>query len=298
MDEYPLFREKQKPEKPVKTKRHFFPSVMGVAYLMIRLGLILGRLLQNLIFPSQVSPGVAFLCLYLRCIGIDVLVLLYCAFCEKLTFYFFGHVLGNTFKNFGLGLLLGFGMNGVCILLAWLHGDLNFSVGCFDGLYLLCALLAVCVQSGAEELVTRGYMMSALRERYPDWVAVAVNSLFFGALHLMNPGITVISFLQIVFIGVSLSLIVVYFDSLWMCIAIHTAWNFTQNFLFGLPNSGIVSERSFLLLEGAADSLFYDATFGIEGSLTGVLVAALLGVATVLLGEKKRRERSEKSLSL
>ena len=64
-------------------------------------------------------------------------------------------------------------------------------------------------------------------------------------------------------------------------------WNFTQNLLFGLPNSGLVSQSSFLHLDAASDSLFYDATFGVEGSLTAVIVISLFAVGVVLVGRKK-----------
>ncbi len=154
---------------------------------------------------------------------------------------------------------------------------------------MLCALLVVCVQSGAEELVTRGYMLGALRERYPVWVAVLGNSLLFAALHLTNNGITVISFLQTLLIGLLFSLFVVFLDSLWMAIALHTAWNYTQNFLLGLPNSGHVSEKSFLHLEAAGNSAFYDATFGLEGSLSSLAVICLLIAAMLFLSWKKRQ---------
>ena len=72
-----------------------------------------------------------------------------------------------------------------------------------------------------------------------------------------------------------------------MAIAIHTMWNFTQNFLFGLPNSGIVSQGSFLHLDAAAGSVFYDAVFGVEGALPAVLVDLALAVAVVLLAKRK-----------
>ena len=114
-----------------------------------------------------------------------------------------------------------------------------------------------------------------------------MNALFFGALHLASPGITVLSFLNIVLVAVALSLVMFYFGSIWLCIAVHTAWNYTQNFLFGLPNSGIVSEGSFLHLDAARDSIFYDAAFGIEGSLSAVLVLAVFAVCIVLYAKKK-----------
>ena len=282
------------PAKPVKLKRHFILAVIAITLLLIFVGSAIGELpviLLQKLFPNM-SGGSAFLLQYLSFIGVDILVLAYCALFEKDIFRSFLHPgqggsPGNTGKSFALGLLIGFGMNALCILLAWLHGDVHFYVGRFQLLYMLCALVCVCIQSGAEELVTRGYMMGALQKRYPVWVAIATNALLFGALHLTNPGITVLSFLNIVAIAVALSLVMYYFGSIWMCIAVHTAWNYTQNLLFGLPNSGKVSESSFLHLEAAKDSLFYDVAFGIEGTLTSVIVIAVFGAAVVYFGRKK-----------
>ena len=279
---------------PVKKKRHFILVVIGVALLFIFGGDQLGSILLYPIYRllPDMDGSTAFLLQYLSFIGIDILVLVYCALFEKDLFRSFLHPkqggsAGNTVKSFAIGLLIGFGMNGLCILLAWLHGDLHFYVGRFQPLYLLCALVCVCIQSGAEELITRGYMMGALQKRYPVWVAIAANALLFGVLHLTNPGITVASFLNIVAVALALSLVMYYFGSIWLCIAFHTAWNFTQNFLFGLPNSGIVSESSFLHLDAASDSLFYDAAFGVEGTLTAVIVIVLFAAGVVLVGRKK-----------
>ncbi len=282
------------PAKSVKQKRHFILAVIAIALLFMFVGSTIGELtvlLLRKLFPNM-SGGSAFLLEYLAFIWIDVLVLTYCALFEKDIFRSFLHPRqggspGNTGKNFAFGLLIGFGMNALCILLAWLHGDIHFYAGRFQLLYMLCALVCVCIQSGAEELVTRGYMMGALQKRYPVWVAIATNALLFGAMHLSNPGITVLSFLNIVAIAVALSLVMYYFGSIWMCIAVHTAWNYTQNLLFGLPNSGKVSESSFLHLEAAKDSLFYDVAFGIEGTLTAVIVITIFGAAVVYLGRKK-----------
>ena len=280
--------------KPVKRKRHFIPAVIGIALALAFGGSSFGSLLLNPVYKllPDMDGSTAFLLQYLSFIGIDILVLVYCVLFEKDIFHSFLHPkqggsAGNTVKKFALGLLIGFGMNGLCILLAWLHGDLHFYAGRFQPLYLLCALVCVCIQSGAEELITRGYMMGALQRRYPVWVAIAANALFFGVLHLTNPGITVLSFLNIVIIAVALSFVMYYFGSIWMCVAVHSMWNFTQNFLFGLPNSGLVSKGSFLHLDAASDSLFYDATFGVEGSLTAVIVIALFAVGVVLVGRKK-----------
>ena len=294
MDESSVETIKEPQAAKKKLKRQFFLSVIVIAFILMLVGQLVGLLLMDFIAGMIPNPSgaVLFLFQYLSFIGIDILVIVYCLLAEKPSYRGFfpqkqGGMRGNTLKNFAIGLLIGFLMNGACILIAWLHGDLDLSVGRFDFVYMVCALVAVCIQSGAEELLTRGYMMGALRERYNVWVGIVVNSLFFGVLHLMNPGITVVSVLEIVLIGFALSLIVYYLDSLWMCIAIHTAWNYTQNILFGLPNSGIVSEKSFLHLEAAKGSVFYDAVFGVEGAITSVIVTALLAVCVYLYARKK-----------
>ena len=262
------------PKKPRRPVRHMIWAVCLISLGLMLLGQILGDVLMNLLAGALgVTDGATlFLFMYLSFIGIDLLVLLYCLLCEKPILRSFGRRAepfgsGNTWRLFGLGLLAGFAMN---------------------ALYLLAALVCVCVQSGAEELLTRGYMLGALRDRYPLWLAVAVNSLFFGTLHLFNNGITVLSFVNIVAFGLALSFVMVRLESLWFCIAVHTAWNFSQSIFFGLPNSGIVSEGSFLHLEAARDSAVYSALFGVEGAITTTLVLLVLVLCVLLCKRRKQ----------
>ena len=283
------------PKKTRKPIRHMIWAVCLISLALMLAGQILGDVAVGaLAHALNISDAATlFLFLSLSFIGIDLLVLLYTGLCERPIFRSFGlrgenGGSGNTWAMFGLGLLAGFAINALCILIAWLHGDIELSVGAFRPLYLLAGIACVCVQSGAEELLTRGYMFGAIRDRYPLWLAVAVNSLFFGALHLFNNGITVLSFLNVTLYGLSMSIAMVRLESLWFCIAVHTAWNFSQSIFFGLPNSGIVSAGSFLHLEAARDSAFYSAAFGIEGSLTTTLAYLALILAVLLLSRRKQ----------
>ena len=272
-------------------------AVCLISLALLLAGQILGDLAMNALAVSlKISDAATlFLFQYLSFIGIDLLVLLYTFLCERPIFRSFGLRAenggsGNNGKMFALGLLVGFAMNAFCILVAWLNGDIVLSVGSFRPLYLLAGIVCVCVQSGAEELMTRGYMLGALRDRYPLWLAVAVNSLFFGALHLFNNGITVLSFLNVAGFGLAMSIAMVRLESLWFCIAVHTAWNFSQSIFFGLPNSGIVSEGSFLHLEAARDSVLYSANFGVEGAIPTTLIYLAMILAVLLLCRRKQAE--------
>ena len=283
------------PETNRKPVRHMIWAVCLIAFALMLAGQLLGNLATGgLAHALNISDAsTLFLFQYLSFIGIDLAVLLYTLLCERPIFRSFGLRAsnggrGNTWKLFGLGLLVGFAMNALCILFAWLHGDIVLSVGRFNALYLLAALVCVCVQSGAEELLTRGYMLGAMRDRYPLWLAAAVNSLFFGALHLFNPGITLLSFLNVTLFGVFASIAMIRFGSIWFCIALHTAWNFSQSIFFGLPNSGIVSEGSFFHLEAAVDSALYSTAFGVEGTITTTLVYLIPALLILLLARRRQ----------
>lgn len=283
--------------KPKKNTLHFWlwPLLMGFGLTIAGQfgGLIVEAIIVHIFNPSDMWR---FSLDYAAFSGIWVCVLLFCFLVDRPVFRTFfparkGGLKGNTIKEFLLGILIGFIMNGGCILFAWLHGDLHFSVGKFMPVYLIVTFLCVCIQSSAEEMVTRGYIYQSHAERYPAWFAVTANALLFGALHLGNTGITVTSFLQIVICGVGLSLIVYARKSIWMAYAIHTMWNFTQSILFGLPNSGIVSQGSFLHLEAASPSFWYDPTFGIEGTIPSVIAEVLLCAwALWLIFRNKKKE--------
>ena len=203
---------------------------------------------------------------------------------------------GNNFKAVLAGILLGGGMNGFCILMSYLQGDIRLTYNGFDPKLFFLFLFCVFIQSGAEEILERCYLYQKLRRRY-RWPAFAilVNSLLFMALHIANPGVTKLGLLQVFLIGLLFSLIVYYFDSLWTVIWAHTAWNFSQSIVFGLPNSGIVSKYSLFKLDAASatDGIFYNTSFGVEGSLgANVLVGAAILIVLIIglvsgKGEKK-----------
>jgi membrane protease YdiL (CAAX protease family) len=184
---------------------------------------------------------------------------------------------GNTFRYALAGLFTGFAANGICILAAWLNHDITFSYQGFRPLSFFLILLAVFIQSGGEELLCRGYLYQRIRHdlNSPAW-AVLGSSILFAALHLFNPGFTLLSFINIFLVAVFFALSVYYFDSLWFAMTMHTAWNFTQNIVFGLPNSGNVMPYSVFHLEAASNSFAYDTAFGIEGTVMADIVLALL----------------------
>ena len=276
-----------------------------LSLVIMVLGSILSGIMLNLtgfrtLLSNYLQNGnlEMFLSSYLEFIGIWIAVLLFTAVPKSnrpMLKSFWYNRNGNNLKGIIAGILLGFGTNSFCVLMSWLSGNIKFSYYGFEPVILLMFIAAIFIQSGAEELMDRYYLYEKLRRRYASpLVAILVNSLVFMLLHIPNPGFTAKAGSQIFLIGVIFSLLVYYYDSLWAAIWFHTTWNFTQNIIFGLPNSGIVSEYSIFKLEAvtAQSGFFYDVKFGVEGSIGSSLVLLVILIAIILMNRNKP-ERSD-----
>ena len=200
----------------------------------------------------------------------------------------------NNVKGILLGLLLGFGTNGFCVLMSYLTGDIKLSYNGLNWKLLIAFLICVFIQSSSEEVTDRIYLYQKLRRRYRNpLVAILVNSIVFMALHIPNPGFTVIAGSQIFLVAIIFSLFVYYYDGVWVAFWFHAAWNYTQNIIFGLPNSGIVSEYSIFRLEAASarNGLFYNVNFGVEGSIGSSLVLIVVIIVLIVINRKKPEKR-------
>ena len=193
---------------------------------------------------------------------------------------------------FLIGLAIGFVANASCVLVSVLHKDLALYFSPSNILYLILGFIAILIQSGSEELICRHFMQQHLRRRYQmPWLEILLPGTIFAAMHLFNPGLTALSMINLVLCGIFLGACIYFFDSMWLVIGFHTMWNFTQNVIFGLPNSGIVTPLSIFRLDAASatDSFSYSATIGVEGSLMATINLLILIALTILIGMKKRR---------
>jgi len=192
----------------------------------------------------------------------------------------------RSMSKLGKGILLGFLTNFFCIVCALLHGDIKFYLD-FSAAQIplmIYAFINVFFQSTSEELWCRSFLYDRINVHYPLWVAILVNAVTFGCLHLLNDGVSALAIADITICGIFFSLLRWYTGSIWTCFGIHTMWNFTQNFIFGLPNSGLVSEASIFHLDAAnaVSNWVYSYEFGVEGAVPAVFIQ-LLGIAVILI---------------
>ena len=293
-------------QQPDGVKKRKLLNTLPVLYIrtfvLIFGGQIVGSILINLLYVavlhlnSNAAESAAFLTALTYVLFIGIWILAIVAFLlikpdRDILQYLGTKPSGNNWKGLLFGLLIGFVLNGVCILGAWLNQDIRLTFDSFHPVSFLAVFLCVFVQSSAEEMLCRGFLYQKLRQNYRHpAVAIIGSSLLFALLHLMNDGVTFLSLLNLFLTGILFAFVVYYMDSLWCAFAVHTAWNFTQNILFGLPNSGIVVPYSVFKLDAASarNSFAYDVGFGIEGTVLSVIVLIIACTLIYLWGRKHK----------
>jgi membrane protease YdiL (CAAX protease family) len=163
------------------------------------------------------------------------------------------------------------------------------------GLALLGGLIGFAIQGPSEEVLFRGYILENVRKQWGVPQAVVVSSLAFSLLHLSNPAFGLLPFVNLVLFGVGTALYKVYVDGdqLWGVFAIHTLWNWLQQVVFGLPNSGIAAVPDNTLFTITPNTSlpgpFWGGGFGPEGTFAATLVL----LALVGAGLRSRRRRRD-----
>lgn len=198
---------------------------------------------------------------------------------------------GNRPSMLLLGLLIGFLTNGACILVACLMGNIHIEFKQFSPVGIAAFAVAVFVQCATEELEARCFAYQRIKRTYNPTVAIIASVAFFMVAHVFNSGVTALALLNIFVIGVFCALLVHRCDSIWLPVGAHTAWNFTQNILFGLPNSGDASTYSiFGLVGNGTNGLAFDTAFGVEGTVVALAINTLSIVALITWSRKHAKK--------
>jgi membrane protease YdiL (CAAX protease family) len=109
-----------------------------------------------------------------------------------------------------------------------------------------------------------------------------ISGVIFGGLHLVNPHVTVVSILCLNIVGVLLGAAYLYYRSLWVPIAIHFAWNFTQNGIFGAITSGNEKTSSLFTTQINGPEILTGGQFGPDGSIQAALLCLIAAAAVIL----------------
>ena len=247
----------------------------------------------NLIGPvSEINPGIYSILRYLGHLifwGIFAIYVLAVKRDRKIFAAFLPGKGNNRLSRLLIGMLIGLIMNVLCVAGAAMHGDITISSSKdLNILLFILAFFAVLIQASEEELESRVFFFGKLEEGGFSFVPAAfLSGVFFSYLHSTNPSYGFVPFFSLAMAGIVYLLIYRYTGSIWAACGLHQMWNVSQDFIFGLPNSGNPSGMSILASAANRNSFFYDIDFGVEGSGWCILVHIAVAVILFILIRKK-----------
>jgi membrane protease YdiL (CAAX protease family) len=184
-----------------------------------------------------------------------------------------------------IGIVLGVVFIAASVLMV--IAEFSFTESSGDTASIVATMVAV--QLGAavtEELIFRGLALQALERLCGSWVALAVTAVFFGLVHLANPGATLwSSFAIAVEAGVLLGAAFLWRRDLWLAIGLHFAWN-TSVGLLGIPVSGHPT-AGVLIARPTGPDLLTGGGFGLEASIVPVIVGLALAVPMLVAARRR-----------
>lgn len=195
--------------------------------------------------------------------------------------------------------LIGLALGALCILVPsgglLVAHDLAIVTG-LQGRYGWVALatggaLLFLPQSLSEEMLSRGYLFSALRDGVGEVGALAATSLGFGLLHMGNPGATAQSVTVVVLAGVFLGAILVITRSLYAAWMAHFAWNWSMADLLHAPVSGIRFPYSGYRVDDAGPDWLTGGSWGPEGGAAAV-AGMTVGIALLVAWHRRVSSRA------
>lgn len=151
----------------------------------------------------------------------------------------------------------------------------GFSSAAWNGLRWAVAFLFLGI---FEEGFVRGYLQYALGRSIGFWWSALFLSFAFALTHKHNAGESPIGLLSAGLIGMVFCLSLYRSGSLAWAVGFHSVWDWAEAFLFGVPNSGTISQGRFISTHAAGSTLWSGGATGPEGSLLilpAIAVAAL-----------------------
>lgn len=139
-------------------------------------------------------------------------------------------------------------------------------------------------------MVTRGWLFPTVTAKSNILVGILISAGLFGALHLLNPGVTLLSIINIILDGIFACFYMLKTDNMWGLAGIHGAWNFVQGNIYGIQVSGQGAEASvFAYNTKSSVDWLSGGAFGAEGSIFTSLVL-ILSIAYLYWSLKKEEK--------
>jgi membrane protease YdiL (CAAX protease family) len=152
---------------------------------------------------------------------------------------------------------------------------------------MVASLPGFILAAALEEVVMRGIVFRILEQSLGSWIALAISAALFGLLHLFNPGATLLSAGAVMLeAGILLAAAYMLTRSLWFCIGIHFAWNFTEVGIFSAAVSGGAT-NGLMQAKLVGPVWLTGGAFGTETSIVATVICVAAGLSLLFFARKR-----------
>jgi uncharacterized protein len=187
-------------------------------------------------------------------------------------------------KRFWQGIPFGFAMMTLLmVLISLFHGYSYEGIGASGTVAIKYAILyaiGFLFVGLFEEFGFRGYVQYTLASGIGFWPSALILSFLFGYVHLGNPGEAKIG----AFMAGSFGLLALFSlrrtGSLWFAVGMHAAFDWTETYFYGVPDSGLLAQGHLLNSSFHGPVWLTGGTVGPEGSylVFGVLILSAVAI--------------------
>ena len=250
---------------------------------------------KNMLVGDVFDPQTITLIMYYGYIVMAGVALLYWKLIEKKHLSEMG--LTKRFGNYFIGAVVGVILLVLSVAAIVLTGNMEYH-GVFENVDILMILLlfgGFIIQGATEEILCRGIVLHALREKTSVWIAIAVSTVLFIIPHwssLFDGGTVygVIGVANLVLISIIFSLLTVRFKSIWAACGLHSFWNAILYSVLGLNLSGKDETVTAIFdMQSVGKNIWNGGEYGIEAS---IITAVVLALAAVLLWYMSRKREN------
>ncbi len=142
-----------------------------------------------------------------------------------------------------------------------LHAAIRFGTGAF-----------------LQVMIFRVILFRLTDELIGTYAALALAAMIFGLAHAINGNLTASGLAGLIVGDVLLVAAFALTRRVWFVWGMHAAWNFCQDGVLGMPNSGVTELPSWLEVEVEGPWWLTGGEFGIEASVTATALSILVGV--------------------
>ncbi len=153
------------------------------------------------------------------------------------------------------------------------------------------------IQGAAEEMLCRGIVLHALKEKTSFLTAMIVSTILFivphwSSLFAGKMIYGVIGVINLILISVIFSFLTIYFKSIWAACGLHSFWNAILYSVLGMNLSGNEETATAIFnMQSVGDNIWNSSIYGIEASVATTIVLAFATALVFIINRKRVKEK-------